>query len=232
MQVRVSGTPVPSRLKENTSTGTSELKVYKLDEDEIKKSRYASVHKNGLGRDETLNAIASGEKLAALERRKGLKPNEIYYWLKKWDLTGVTANEALIMLSGNKETSIKEPVKEIVIPASNYDRVQLPKEVCLALDELRESLSNAEIIRYIFLAHPDQAIRTLCEYLEKVDSDLIIKALVLGYEPELTAEERIKALFKNPPIANTSLHEIYQYAIRDTLRIHGISYDWLDGDAE
>lgn len=106
------------------------------------------------------------------------------------------------------------------------EKVRLPKDVCDALEDAESRFTIATIIREIDIDNS----KWVGILLASQDVNLIIRALVLGYEPELTAEEQIKALFKNPPIANTSLHEIYQYAIRDTLKIYNIHYDWLDGD--
>lgn len=109
------------------------------------------------------------------------------------------------------------------------EKVRLPKAICDALDRVRKDHYNSEII-YKRLEHTWLLEN---EILCDVASDLLMRALVLGYEPELTAEEQLKELYYTPYVMrNISQFDAYCKGIRDTLRIHGIHYDWLNGDAE
>lgn len=106
------------------------------------------------------------------------------------------------------------------------EKVKLPKEVCDALDACKNNhLSNVDIIEFnirkIF-KHKDDSLLNL------VNTDLLMEALVLGYEPELTAEEQIKKDFFSIHCTNSEHDYGYRQGIRSALRIHGIHYDWLE----
>lgn len=108
------------------------------------------------------------------------------------------------------------------------EKVKLPKEVCDALDLARKHTSDAYIIARICNEDGFYISRLLIEQ----DPDLIMKALVLGYEPEMTAEDQIKEVYFSE-LGNDSFYDSgKKYGIQKSLRIHGIKYDWLDGDAE
>lgn len=86
-------------------------------------------------------------------------------------------------------------------------KVKLPKEVCDALDFAKKH-------------------------------DYLVKALIFGYEPEMTPEEQMKEAYllnKDMEIKDVfeqGMQVGYSMGVRETLRIHGIHYDWLEGDAE
>lgn len=107
------------------------------------------------------------------------------------------------------------------------EKVKLPKDVCDALDRVKKDHYNSEII-YKRLEHTwilENEI--LCD----VDSDLLMRSLVLGYEPEILQPEReLKELFQNVFNGEKDLYDMgYRYGAWDALRIHGIHYDWLEG---
>ena len=112
------------------------------------------------------------------------------------------------------------------------EKVKLPKNVCDALDLMTEfyKYPESKIVSYIvkksFSVDLDE--RLLC--LNEQDADAIMRALVLGYEPEVTPEERIKERYKNGFRGDSQ--GIFRAGIREALQIHGIKYEWLDGDAE
>lgn len=85
------------------------------------------------------------------------------------------------------------------------EKVKLPKNVCDALDDVRNRMTNY--------------------------SDVIMHALVLGYEPEMLQPEReLKELVQNTFNGEKDLYDMgYRYGVWDALRIHGIKYDWLEG---
>lgn len=105
------------------------------------------------------------------------------------------------------------------------EKVKLPKEVCESLDACKNNqLSRVDIIEFnirkIFKHKYDSL-------LNLVNTDLLMEALVLGYEPELSAEEQIK--YQYDMGFDMSKHQFaYRAGIRDTLKIHGIHYDWLE----
>lgn len=109
------------------------------------------------------------------------------------------------------------------------DKIKLPKEVCQALDSAKEDYRDYEIIKKItdsswgYYAHV---------ILNTQDADLIMRALVLGYEP-VTPEEIIKDLILHPNYALEdsgidTIEAAYRQGIYDTLRIYEIHHPWLD----
>lgn len=117
------------------------------------------------------------------------------------------------------------------------EKVKLPKEVCDALGFVIPKMKIMDILyacdredfyyRYFF---HDEKVKCLNE----INSEILMRALVLGYEPELTAEEQMKAYYKhlNYPQIVHSPSDLMRHAIKMTLQIHGIKYDWLEDDAD
>jgi hypothetical protein len=105
------------------------------------------------------------------------------------------------------------------------EKVKLPKQVCDTLDYLKEMHSISEI--FIFYNKKDfinqEAIR-----LYKIEADLLMRALVIGYEPELSPEEQLKFMLTKKHNKNIDYKSGAWYA----LKIHGIKYDWLEEYAE
>jgi hypothetical protein len=110
------------------------------------------------------------------------------------------------------------------------EKVKLPKDVCDALDLVQRifDISPASIVMDVLQKEHDYDERV--KILNEQDANVIMRALVLGYEPELSAEEQIKHLYSDAPSIK-GYYEIvyYQKGIRDALKIHGIHYDWMDG---
>lgn len=50
--------------------------------------------KEGPDKQAFLKMVAAGETIAAAEKKLGLKVNGMYYWLKKWNLIGITPGKA------------------------------------------------------------------------------------------------------------------------------------------
>lgn len=111
------------------------------------------------------------------------------------------------------------------------EKVKLPKAVCDVLDELLNTPYKNRpdyIIRDLYV---DNELFDKYTSLHEADSILdIMRALVLGYEPELTPEERIKERYKNGFRGDSQ--GIFRAGIREALQIHGIKYNWLEGDVE
>lgn len=112
------------------------------------------------------------------------------------------------------------------------EKVKLPKEVCDALGSIdRKVLDNSEIFR---MSSGKLWVEQELYCLHRADKNLLMRALVLGYEPELTAEELMKEVYFLPyqpeAIPNT-MEEAFKEGVRAALDIHEIHYDWM-GDAE
>jgi len=107
------------------------------------------------------------------------------------------------------------------------EKVKLPKNVCDALDYLKDrtSLSDVKILIDTFYKRHSEE-ETLILNIQNPSE--IMRALSRGYEVELTAEEQIKALWNEQEKVCDYANGIRE-GIKQTLRIHGIKYDWLDG---
>ena len=109
------------------------------------------------------------------------------------------------------------------------EKVKLPKQVCDALDfAVNETeMSNTQIVKAVY--HKAHAFDEL-EILNAQDSNEIMRALVLGYEPELSAEEKLKNLYMEYEIETEYCNGV-QNGIIKTLEMLEIRYDWME-DAE
>lgn len=105
------------------------------------------------------------------------------------------------------------------------EKVLLPKEVCDALDYAKRNYPSNMIMQFT-----DNRTWGLTETIRLNDLtfDTVMQALVLGYEPELSAEEQIKNLYFKSKLSSDILEKRYSSGISDALRIHGIRYDWMD----
>lgn len=107
------------------------------------------------------------------------------------------------------------------------EKVKLPKEVCNALDMALSMTRNFDFTILEMTQHGKWGLEEL-EILNDQNVDLIMRALVLGYEPELTVEEYLEDLYHNPP--NVRGHEgviSYRKGIKDTLKALKLDYDWI-----
>jgi len=109
------------------------------------------------------------------------------------------------------------------------EKVKLPKQVCDALDfAVNETeMTNTQIVKAVY--HKAHAFDEL-EILNAQDSNEIMRALVLGYEPELSAEEKLKNLYMEYEIETEYCNGV-QNGIIKTLEMLEIQYDWME-DAE
>jgi hypothetical protein len=109
------------------------------------------------------------------------------------------------------------------------EKVKLPKQVCDALDfAVNETeMTNTQIVKAVY--HKAHAFDEL-EILNAQDSNEIMRALVLGYEPELSAEEKLKNLYMEYEIETEYCNGV-QNGIIKTLEMLEIRYDWME-DAE
>ncbi len=108
------------------------------------------------------------------------------------------------------------------------EKVKLPKDVCEALDRAKKDFFDTDIIHDVATNN----ITRLEKVLVRQDANKIMRALVLGYEPELTAEQKLEELYWNPVDVEEFEIEAHRKAIRDVFEIQGIHYDWLEDDAE
>lgn len=109
------------------------------------------------------------------------------------------------------------------------EKVKLPKQVCDALDYAKANYHPFDILE---ISVRNKWTTDDLRVLTREESNTLMRALVLGYEPQLSAEEQIKNLYSNKYDDNMiTATEANKFAIKDTLKILGIHYDWMD-DAE
>jgi hypothetical protein len=113
------------------------------------------------------------------------------------------------------------------------EKVKLPKDVCDSLDFAvnQTEMTNTQIVKAVY--HKAHAFDEL-EILNEQNADEIMRALVLGYEPELSAEELMKEVYflpYEPEATPETMEEAFKEGVRTALDIHGIHYDWMS-DAE
>jgi hypothetical protein len=115
------------------------------------------------------------------------------------------------------------------------EKVKLPKEVCDALDKAKKEFLGYSFHQIVNRLIDENSAYKSIKFFNYYNTDTIYRALVLGYEPELSVEEQIKELYKCPPTKNYEdshrrAHEkSYCGGMLDTLKILGIHYDWMDG---
>lgn len=63
---------------------------------------------SGLTKEILIEEVAKGETLSSIEKAWGLKYNSIHYWVKKWDLKGITQAKAQDMLSETTQPVMRE----------------------------------------------------------------------------------------------------------------------------
>ena len=104
------------------------------------------------------------------------------------------------------------------------EKVRLPKDVCDALDWAK-SFYSVESITY--MSYRKQWSDDSLMILNKIDSLLVMRALVLGYEPELSVEEKLKNLYMEYEIETEYCNGV-QNGIIKTLEMLEIRYDWME----
>ena len=116
---------------------------------------------------------------------------------------------------------------EGMIPMSMDQKVKLPTQVCEALNKARESCSDASIVAQIQVIHHYEIDQVL---VQETDADVIMCALVWGYEPlDLNCEAEVKEAFFNSPFAqNPNLNNKYQEMLRGFLLEYDdeMQYPW------
>lgn len=116
------------------------------------------------------------------------------------------------------------------------EKVKLPKAVCDALNIARGY--NIDTKGIIAKWNERRWFDPYFEPIWKYNLEIVKKALTVGYEPEPTPEEKIKELYdfqcsqKLFDDYYEGIFKGYKRGVSDALRIHGIHYDWLDGDTE
>ena len=113
------------------------------------------------------------------------------------------------------------------------EKVKLPKELCDVFDMvLKCEIPTLPSDLFLEIA-TGAGTPKMYLAIKNIGNETIMRALVLGYEPEIPQPEReLKELVQNTFNGEKDLYDMgYRYGAWDALRIHGIKYDWLEGDA-
>lgn len=105
--VKIDHNPILRAERKREKTELQPVETYKLDDQQLREIRFKMIHqKSGLSREELIRRVANGETLLQIEKKTGMKQNEIYAWAKKWELSGINRNKANEMLG--KRITIEE----------------------------------------------------------------------------------------------------------------------------
>ena len=109
------------------------------------------------------------------------------------------------------------------------ETVKLPKELCNILDEVKKQCPNG----YLLLRTINRWWTGDYDVLNEIDEDLLMEALVLGYEPELTPENTAERFFRFCPVRSCdTARDSYRRGMIKALEIHNIHYDWMGNKNE
>lgn len=224
---------------------------YRLSEKELIAMRNKTIHNNGLTRESLIRAISSGETLHQVEKRKKMKPNEIYLWAKKWGLQGINKTTAIELMMNENMEAIEEEVKAsvpdpqpVVIPAVVVEekkeeveplkktKYKLPLKIANALEKaIHNDFGLNEIV--IISAQSAWASMTAEKEIHALNgySDLVnlMKAAEHGYEIERTLEETLEEAYNKNYIVPDHMprKDAFKYGMRFTLQALGMNYEWL-----
>lgn len=108
-------------------------------------------------------------------------------------------------------------------------KIQLPKPVCDALQEMVRMYDAPEIIHEYYNDRIQDSYYV--NAIRKVSASDIMHALVLGFEEAKTPEEQIHDLYhyKIDRIRHVNSFDAYRLGIEEALKTHGFEYEWFRG---
>lgn len=132
----------PDRARELASSGHGPVKSYKMSPDELedyraktgfkepadqqakqpKKGIDIPVNTNKPVKNVFLECIARGHSISNTAQIMGLKPNGLAYWVKKWDLVGITPEKAKAILHGDSIPSQPEDNEVQNVSMADYEK--------------------------------------------------------------------------------------------------------------
>ena len=124
-----------------------------------------------------------------------------------------------------KQSGISKPDKSLA-------KVKLPKDAAETLDLVFNLYSNSLSKADMLHATKKKAWLGTFNALNELDPDLMMEALVLGYEAECTQEEKARNAYDY--FVNKGLDEAefwsYREGARQMARALGFNYSWLEPD--
>lgn len=112
-------------------------------------------------KQEFLRQRAGGASITAIEKAFGLKPNGLYYWIKKWGWTGMTPEKASELLNGTEQLDKKEEAPENEIDYRDRRIARLNDDLQLVNkrnSELERAVADLELERDALLQTVERAI--------------------------------------------------------------------------
>lgn len=133
------GYKAPTNVEGKIITPPVQQKQANLFSSEEQSRRAKSGRKESDGPDKKafLKSIADGHTVASTEKAFGMKANGLYYWVKKWELVGITPGKARSILNGETITNEVENLK-----AKNI--LPMPEAAVIAIKELNDRISDYE----------------------------------------------------------------------------------------
>lgn len=225
--MRKLSTAVPIRDMEREATPSGPVVTYQMSEEELRNMRKKLVHKSGLDRIGCLRQLAMGNKPRQIAKTYEMADNEIYVWLKKWELAGLSheqlkilyeeelLNRSALRVMDKTAEAIKEKmekqVDEIIQSAPTEQvntthglpTVEIPIKIHKTISQLRElGYNNCQIVHYTASHKWDLELApdvfNLVEPIYQV-SDLItlVNALQFGYEVIYLPEDKLHQLYQS-----------------------------------
>jgi len=79
-------------------------------------------------KEEFLREIAAGKSISQVERERGMTRNSIYYWVKKWDLIGITPGKAREILKEDVEMESLSKEQYLEMRLNGHSRTSIQKQ--------------------------------------------------------------------------------------------------------
>lgn len=248
--------PIEQAHREQVKSEKKPVQTYQLSEDELRAYRIKLVHvKSGLTREEVIRRVADGETLLQIEKKSGMKVNEIYAWAKKWEITGLTQKKAQEMLSKRVtveeveemrkqdkpqpaepvtvQSNVQETVheQETVQSTVQSEKVGISQSLADAIESARTEYTDSDILRGVAtgLFDPSNGGDKKWDPLYDCDLLLLASALISGYRIVKTPEEIIQEVYNTPhwPVYELSNDKAYRLGIKHALQTMGHQFKWL-----
>ncbi|MEK3722286.1 hypothetical protein [Paenibacillus sp. FSL H8-0034] len=159
----------------------------------------------GLTKNDLIKAVAAGETLSSIERAWGMKYNTVHVWVKKWELTGINAEKARMLLE-QLDSAITTEVPNVP---------ETSKEAEETLEKLKTELHKSEQEADDFASGILERDRTISELKDQLkhsedryqfDKERTLKLegdverLVRGLEAEERETKHLNELLKGAAI--------------------------------
>lgn len=115
------------------------------------------------------------------------------------------------------------------------NKVVIPKEVAVAIEDLSIGRNNADELLLDFQAIKEYAenpsnknSKIIFKYICEVGKRKYFTAIINGYEVEVTPEDKVKQIFDYPIYPNAVYKDVYRNGICDCLKALGIKIEGVN----